>query len=565
MRRMALLGLLGTLLVGLGILLLPGWAAQAQTAPQPPLIVGEVLNKQKQPVTQAAVTLMAPGEGKPLAEAQTQADGSFILSAGSRFPQGAFVQVARPHFEAAHLALTSGQIDRLRAGRTVTLPATTLSHRVGLAFWIASAIFVLMLVLIAAGGLHNTLAALISAALMLGVSYLGSPLSTNLFIFNFGEALHYVDWNVIFLVMGMMIVIAVVEATGIFQWLALHAYQASGGRGWLLLVMLMLIAGVASAFLDNVTTMLLMTPITIEIAMALEMNPLALLVPEVLASNVVGISTLIGTPTNILIGSYAGLSFNDFLVHQTPGVLLAFLALVAYSYFAYRKELKAVNPISPDLLAQLEKRGQIREPEHLKKAGWVGAGMLVLFVSGQALHLQAAVTALLGATALLVWIRPDVEETIEAVDWSTLVFFISLFIVVGGIEEVGVISLVANEAGKIVGQNLLLAMFMITWFSGLFSTFVANIPFTAAMLPVVASLSGNIPAASNNVLYYCLSVGSAMGGNGSLIASSANMVAAGISKRAGYPIRYMYFLKKGMPALLITIGLAFLWLVIRFL
>ncbi len=562
MRRVAHIGLLGALLVGLGILLLPGWSAQAQATPQPPLIVGEVLNKQKQPIEQAAVSLMVPGEKEPLAQAQTQADGNYILSAGSKFPEGVFIQIARPHFEAARLALTSSQIARLRTGRTVTLAAVTLSHRIGLAFWIASAIFVLMLVLIAAGGLHNTLAAMISAALMFGVSYLGSPLSSGLFIFNFGQALQYVDWNVIFLVMGMMIVIAVVEATGIFQWLALHAYQASGGRGWLLLVML--IAGVASAFLDNVTTMLLMTPITIEIAMALEMNPLALLMPEVLASNVVGISTLIGTPTNILIGSYAGLSFNDFLVHQTPGVLLAFLALIGYSYFAYRKELKAVRPISPDLLARLEERGRIRQPEHLKKAGWVGTGMLVLFVSGQALHLQAAVTALLGATALLVWIRPDVEETIEAVDWSTLVFFISLFIVVGGIEEVGVIGLVANEAGKIVGQNLLLAMVIITWFSGLFSTFVANIPFTAAMLPVVASLSGNIPAASNKVLYYCLSVGSAMGGNGSLIASSANMVAAGIAKRAGYPIRYMYFLKKGIPALLITMGLAFLWLVLRF-
>ena len=185
-------------------------------------------------------------------------------------------------------------------------------------------------------------------------------------------------------------------------------------------------------------------------------------------------------------------------------------------------------------------------------------------IGGQALHLRAAVTALLGASVLLAWIRPDVEETIEAVDWSTLVFFVSLFIVVGGIQEVGMIDLLATEAGKIVGQNLFLAMVIITWFSGLFSTFIANIPFTAAMLPVVASLSGNIPAANNHVLFYCLSVGSALGGNGSLIASSANMVAAGMSKRAGYPIRYIYFLKKGFPALLITMGLAFLWLVIRF-
>jgi Na+/H+ antiporter NhaD/arsenite permease-like protein len=562
MRRLAYISLLGLLIAGLLILLVPEWGAQAQETPKPPLIVGEVFNHQKQPVEGAAVSLMAPDQEKPLAQARTQANGSFILSAGMDLPQGSYIQITHPHLEPIHLALSTSQVARLHAGETLTLPATTLSLKIGLSFWVSSAIFVLMLVLIAAGGLHNTLAAMICAALMFAVSYLGEPLSSDLFIFNFNEALHYVDWNVIFLVMGMMIVIAVVEDTGIFQWLALHAFKASGGRNWLLLVML--IAGVASAFLDNVTTMLLMTPITIEIAMALEMNPLALLVPEVLASNVIGISTLIGTPTNILIGSYAGLSFNDFLVNQTPGVLLAFLALVVYCFFVYRKELKAVGPISPDLLAQLEEGGRIRQPEHLKKAGWVGAGMLVLFVSGQALHLRAAVTALLGATALLVWIRPDVEETIEAVDWSTLIFFVSLFIVVGGIQEVGVISLVADGIGKIVGQNLFLAMFIITWFSGLFSTFVANIPFTAAMLPVVASLSGNIPAASNHALFYCLSVGSAMGGNGSLIASSANMVAAGMAKRAGYPIRYIYFLKKGMPALLLTMGLAFLWLLLRF-
>jgi len=564
MKRLAHISLLGLLIAGLVILLLPEWGALAQDTPKPPLIVGEVFNHQKQPVDGAAVSLIAPDKEKPLAQATTQANGSFILSAGTSLPKDSYIQITHPHLETVHIALSTSQVSQLHAGETLTLPAAALSLKIGLSFWVSSAIFLLMLVLIAAGGLHNTLAAMICAALMFAVSYLGEPISSDLFIFNFSEALHYVDWNVIFLVMGMMIVVAVVEDTGVFQWLALHAFQASGGRNWLLLVMLMLIAGVASAFLDNVTTMLLMTPITIEIAMALEMNPLALLVPEVLASNVIGISTLIGTPTNILIGSYAGLSFNDFLVNQTPGVLLAFLALVVYSFFVYRKELKAVGPISPDLLAQLEEGGRIRQPEHLKKAGWVGAGMLVLFVSGQALHLRAAVTALLGATALLVWIRPDVEETIEAVDWSTLIFFISLFIVVGGIQEVGVISLVADEIGKIVGQNLFLAMFVITWFSGLFSTFVANIPFTAAMLPVVASLSGNIPAASNHALFYCLSVGSAMGGNGSLIASSANMVAAGMAKRAGYPIRYVYFLKKGMPALLLTIGLAFLWLLVRF-
>jgi Na+/H+ antiporter NhaD/arsenite permease-like protein len=368
--------------------------------------------------------------------------------------------------------------------------------------------------------------------------------------------------------MGMMIVIAVVERTGLFQWLAFTAYRISGGRIWLLMMILMIVTGVASATLDNVTTMLLMTPITVQIALALGINPLALLIPEVLASNVAGISTLIGTPTNILIGSYAKLSFNDFLTNLTPGVLLAMFGLILYTEFIYRRELhagKMGKDIASLLVDKLAERAKISEPDHLKKAGVIGAFMLILFVTGEKIHLIPAVTALIGATALLVWIQPDIEEMIEAVDWTTLVFFIGLFVVVGAVQEVGLISFIADGIGKLVGSNLLLAVFIVTWFSALLSTLIANIPFTAAMLPVIGYLTATIPGAQSNVLFYCLSVGSAMGGNGSLIGASANMVTSGIAERAGYPITYAYFLKKGFPALLITVSLATLWLVFHFL
>ncbi len=190
--------------------------------------------------------------------------------------------------------------------------------------------------------------------------------------------------------------------------------------------------------------------------------------------------------------------------------------------------------------------------------------MLVLFIFGEQIHLTPAVTALMGATALLFWIRPDIDEMIDAVDWTTLVFFIALFIVVGAIQEAGVISMLASQIGRLVGDNLLFAMLAVIWLSALFSTVVANIPFTAAMLPVVGFLSVSVPGAHSKVLYYCLSVGSAMGGNGSLIGASANLVTAGIAERAGYPITYGYFLRKGMPAMLITVGLATIWLLIRF-
>jgi Na+/H+ antiporter NhaD/arsenite permease-like protein len=324
---------------------------------------------------------------------------------------------------------------------------------------------------------------------------------------------------------------------------------------------------VASAFLDNVTTMLLMTPITIQIAMAMGTNPLALLIPAVMASNVVGVSTLVGTPTNILIGSFARISFNDFLLNLTPGVLLALLGLIVYSELAYRRDLKASsgNGLSPVLLEALAERGRITEPGNLTKAGLVGAGMIVLFIMGEQIHLLPAVTALIGATALLIWIQPDIEEMIEAVDWTTLVFFLTLFICVGAIQEVGLIGLIADVLGRLVGDNLLLAMLVVTWFSAVLSMIIANIPFTAAMLPVIGYLTLTIPGAESKVLFYCLSVGSAMGGNGSLIGASANMVTAGIAERAGHPITYVYFLKKGFPVLVITVALALMWLLLHFL
>jgi Na+/H+ antiporter NhaD/arsenite permease-like protein len=217
------------------------------------------------------------------------------------------------------------------------------------------------------------------------------------------------------------------------------------------------------------------------------------------------------------------------------------------------------------LLERLTERGRITEPEDLKKAGWIGFGMLILFVFGERIHLLPAVTALMGATSLLVWIKPDIEEMIESVDWTTLIFFISLFVVVGAVQEVGLIIIIADFIGKFVGSNLILSMLIVTWLSAIFSMVVANIPFTAAMLPVVGFLSRSVPGADNNVLFFCLSTGAAMGGNGSLIGASANMITAGIADSAGFPMTYTYFLKKGIPALVITVGLASLWLLVRFL
>lgn len=537
----------------------------AQEADAPPLITGRVVDPQREPILDATVVLVPGGSASPQLTAITQENGRFSLPVHSALPRGSHLVIERPHYQTHREALTGSILENLRAGQSVNLPTVQMERNITAAFWLAAAIFLLVLVIIAFGLLHNTLAALLGAALLFALSYLGPLLHEGLYVFGFRDSLRYVDWNVIFLIMGMMIVIAVIENTGLFQWLAFFAYRISGGRAFFLLPILMLFTGLASAFLDNVTTMLLMTPITVQIALALEINPLALLMPEVLASNVIGVSTLVGTPTNILIGSFGSISFNEFLRNLTPGVLMAFLGLVLYAGLSYRKELSGATSVSPMLLDKLEERGTITEPGQLRKAGVVGGGMLALFLLGESFHLLPAVTALMGATALLVWIRPDVEQMIEAVDWTTLVFFIALFMVVGGIQEVGLIGILAGYIGRWVGGSLLLSMLAVTWLSAVFSMLVANIPFTAAMLPVIRFLTGAVPGAGNKALYYCLSVGAAMGGNGSLIGASANMVTAGIADSAGYPLTYGYFLRKGLPALLITVGLASIWLLLRFL
>lgn len=552
------------ILLTAGFVVLQNQTAAAQTEESNLYLYGQVQDPHFQSVQNVEIGLYQAGGETALATTQTQADGRFALPVGMPIRENLEIHYQRTHFENLVIPVPDQARDTLLSGNSVTLPMIVLEREITLAFWLAAAVFIVVLILIASGYLHNTLAAFAGASLLLGISYLGRPLTPDLYIFSFSQAITYIDWNVIFLIMGMMMVIAVVENTGIFHWLAYHAYRVSGGKMWILLPVLMLITGVSSAFLDNVTTMLLMTPITVQIALTLNISPLVLLIPEVFASNVIGVSTLIGTPTNILIGSFAEITFNNFLVNLTPGVVLAFIALIFYSWFIYQDELEGEKSESPTLLKKLEERGKITNPDNLSKAGWIGGGMILLFIFGERIHLLPSVTALIGSAALLIWIRPNIDEMISAVDWTTLVFFMSLFIVVGSIQEVGLISMIATQIGNLIGKNLTLAMIVVTWFSAILSMIIANIPFTAAMLPVIGYLTTIIPGADSKVLFYCLSIGAAMGGNGSLIGASANMITAGIAERAGYKITYRYFLKKGLPALAITVTISLVWLFIRF-
>jgi Na+/H+ antiporter NhaD/arsenite permease-like protein len=565
------------LVLGLALILSCGLSpAVAHAEGGPVSLFGRVTDPQGEPVRGAKVSLVLNGtplgasaeneQAPPLVESQP--DGAFVVD----LPTGEVgaietlvLRISRPHFKSLEWEAEDDEIARLNRGESLRLPDMEMSRRLTAGFWVATLTFVAILVLIALEKLHNTMAALLGMAIMLGVSLVGRPISEELFILDLEQAIEYVDFDVIFLVMGMMIVVGVIEETGIFQWTAYQAYRLSRGRLWLLVVILMLLTSVASALLDNVTTMLLVAPITLQIALTLGVDPLSLLVPEMLASNVGGISTLIGTPNNILIGSYADITFNDFLRNLTPGVLLAQVALTLYVILTYRKEHRAASrAASPALLARLKENARITQPDKLRKAGAIFLGVLVLFVLGEQVHLVPAVTAILGAVAMLLAVRADIEEILRVVDWTTLMFFIALFIVVGAIQEVGLISYIATGIHRLVNGSLVAATLVTVWATGLLCIFIPTIPLTAALLPVVSFLARTLPGASNKVLFYSLSVGSALGANTSLIGATNNMVTAGIAERAGYPISYRGFLKVGFPAAVLTLIVGTLWILIRF-
>jgi Na+/H+ antiporter NhaD/arsenite permease-like protein len=253
------------------------------------------------------------------------------------------------------------------------------------------------------------------------------------------------------------------------------------------------------------------------------------------------------------------------LFNLTPGVVVALVALALFVILRYRKEYAATSGQLSDAMRQrLQESGRITEPVKLRKAGLIFALMLVLFVVGDAIHLVPAVTAIMGAVAMLLWVTPEIEEMLQVVDWTTLVFFIALFMAVGALQEVGLISMIATGISDLVGENLNAAILVVVWSAALLSGVIDNIPFAATMLPVIAYLTRTIPGAENNVLWYALSIGAAMGGNSTLIGASPNLVTAGISERAGFRITYLEFLKIGFPATILTVAIGTVWLFLRF-
>ena len=442
----------------------------------------------------------------------------------------------------------------------------TMHRQITAGFWIAAIILLLVYVVISLELMHRTLVSFLGAALILFITYTLGTWDKSFYIISFDDAMGAIDLNVIFLLMGMMLFVGVMKKTGMFQFLAFKAYALARGNVFVLAFVLQIITAIISAFLDNVTTMLLVLPVTIEIAVTLKINPLTLLVPEAFASNVGGTATLIGDPPNILIGSYAGLTFGQFVQNLT---LICAISLMASSLFLIwwnKKEyLKAEVKDVTRTIEYLKEEYQITNKK-LMIQGLILLGFtILLFALHGFLHMQVSVAALIGSLLLLAISGEDIVEMLEKeVEWPTLVFFIGLFMVIAGAEETGLIQMIANFVKDVSRGNLTAAIVIVLWVSAIASAFIDNIPFTATMLPIIAFLNQTIPGAESGVLWWSLSLGACLGGNGTMIGASANVVTVGLAEKAGYHISFLDYMKACWWPMMITVTIAMGYLLIAY-
>jgi len=449
----------------------------------------------------------------------------------------------------------------------VGLMDTALETGFSVGMILSSIIFLLVFVTISFHLLHETAAALLGAMLVFLFTYIGGLFLPELSLLTFEEAMIFVDWNVIFLIMGMMIFVAILADTNVFRWLSFRMIQASRGRTWLLVASLITLTGVTSAFLNNVTAILLLAPLSIEVALALNIHPFTVVIPEVLASNIGGAITIIGDPPSTIVGSHLNLGFGEYLVNMAPIAILCLLVLLVIVRVRYRFELvKAKKTISPVLLNELAVESTIQDRPMLVKALIVVALTFVFFFLAEFFNqMPPSVVALTGATLLIVWIRPDMNRMIREVDWTTMLFFIGIFICVGALETTGVMDWVARQLGYLAGESVTKATLLTTWISGLVSGFVDNIPYTVAALPVVDYLTVTIPGVlSNKVLYWALILGADLGGNATYLGSATNIVAVGLLTQAGYRMSFGRFMRDGVPVTIMTLLIASIWLLLRY-
>jgi Na+/H+ antiporter NhaD/arsenite permease-like protein len=414
------------------------------------------------------------------------------------------------------------------------------------------AIFVVTYGLIASERVDKTLAAMAGGLAMVLLGVIGQE-----------QAFAGIDLNVIFLLAGMMVMAGIVRRTGVFGWMAVRAARLASADPYRVLLVMTLVTAVASAFLDNVTTVVLVGPVTLFLAAGLGMNPVPLIISEILASNIGGAATLVGDPPNILIGSAAGLDFNAFLVHMAPlMVVLMGLYLVAARWI-FRPYLTVDAERSRTLLA-LDERQMILEPRLLRRSLVVLGLTLVGFVLHGPLGYEPATVALSGAVALMLATRQDPREVLGEVEWPTLFFFIGLFMLVTGLIEIGVVEAAAQLVAELTGGSLAGTTFLVLWVSGVASAVIDNIPYAATMTPLVGQLRAGA-GQEGDVLWWALAIGSDLGGNATIIGASANVVLAALSDREGHRISFGTYLRYGVPITLAMLAASSLYLWLRYL
>ncbi len=458
------------------------------------------------------------------------------------------------------------------------------------AVWVGLGILLGVYALIITEVVHRTLAAAVGGLLaILALCYYSEQAYT------LGEVTTLIDWETIGLLLGMMVMVGILSHTGLFEWFAVQAYKRSGGSVWTLVVILCSVTAVLSAFLDNVTTMLLLTPVTIQLAKVLDIKPIPLLISEVLFSNIGGAATMIGDPPNIMIGSglssaaieeaamkeeglvregyldlvSSGVTFNDFIIEMAPGILMTVVPSFMFLKWFYAEEFSGSRIRD---IAELESKYGIKDAGMLKVSGAILILVVLNFFLHPVTHIAVSWIAIVGAVVMLLATdRHDLEQPLEHVEWTTLLFFAGLFVLVHALQYLGVISFIGEYVTKGIEMfgsdaegdvvRLAAAVLIILWVSAIASAFIDNIPYTATMIPVVLQISYELNI-DLNPLIWALAFGACLGGNGTLIGASANVVTAGMSEEAGYPISFNEFFKAGFPIMILTTAIVSFYMVL---
>jgi Na+/H+ antiporter NhaD/arsenite permease-like protein len=421
---------------------------------------------------------------------------------------------------------------------------------------LAASIFVFMYAVIVSEKIHRTVAAVIGALAMILVG-----------ILSFDTALAHVDFNTLGLLVGMMVLVGITSHTGLFDYVAIRAAQAAKAEPRRILVYLGLITAVFSGFLDNVTTVLLMVPVTFSITQKLHMSPKPFLLTQIIASNVGGTATLIGDPPNIMIGSAVKeLTFNDFIINLAPIALFCLAVVMVIVEWLYRRQLVTKPELQAEVMA-MDASQQLKNRTLLWKSLFVLGLTIVGFFTHSMFHVESAVVALAGGFLLLLLAGGShhlVESSMKAVEWATIFFFIGLFIAVGGLIETGIIGDLAAKAMEITGGDVMATSLLVLWLSAIVSSVLDNIPFVATMIPLIQGM-GAMGISNLDPIWWSLALGACLGGNGTLVGASANLIVAGMAQERGVRITFLHYLRVGFPLMLLTIAISTVYVYVRYL